>query len=116
MNKPGPLTEEEWEIVKEHPATAYRITSSTEEFSHISVEILNHHECWDGTGYPNGKEGKEIPLLARIISIVDAYDVMTYGRPYKKPMTRDEAINEIKRCAGTQFDPELVNVFIDIWR
>ena len=115
LNKPGALTGEEWQIVKEHPATGYRITSSTEEFAHVAVEILNHHERWDGTGYPRGKKEKDIPLLARIITIVDAYDVITYGRPYKKPMTREEALNEIKRCAGSQFDPELVDVFIDIY-
>jgi len=114
LNKPGVLTGEEWQIVKEHPATGYRITSSTEEFAHVAVEILNHHERWDGTGYPREKKEKEIPLLARIITIVDAYDVMTYGRPYKKPMAREEALNEIRRCAGSQFDPELVDVFIDI--
>ena len=114
LNKKEDLTEKEWNKIKEHPATGHRITSSTEEFSHVSKGILAHHEHWDGSGYPQGLKGEEIPLLARIIAIVDAYDVMTHERPYQKTKSKKEAIMELKRCAGTQFDPELVEKFIEI--
>jgi len=75
---------------------------------------LCHHEWWNGTGYPKGLKEKEIPLNSRIISIVDAYDVMTHDRSYKKAISRDDAIAELKRCVGTQFDPELVEMFINV--
>ena len=80
----------------------------------IATNILHHHERRDGTGYPKGLKGKEIPILSRIISIIDAYDAMLTERPYKKAMTKEEAIKEIKRCAGTQFDPKLVERFLKI--
>lgn len=114
LNKPGKLTKEEWEEIKGHTETGYRIARSTKEIEHVALDILSHHERWDGNGYPQGLSEENIPLLARINAIVDAYDVMTNGRPYKEPMTKEEAIEELKRCAGTQFDPELVNYFIDI--
>ena len=114
LTKPGRLTEKEWQIMKQHPRTGYRIASATEEFSHVAELILSHHERWDGSGYPRGLKREEIPLLARIITIVDAYDVMTNGRPYKEPMSKQEALEELKRCAGTQFDPELVEHFTEI--
>jgi HD-GYP domain-containing protein (c-di-GMP phosphodiesterase class II) len=77
----------------------------------IAEGILAHHERWDGGGYPEGLQGEEIALCSRIISIVDAYDVMISGRPYKKAMTKEEALEELKRCVGTQFDPALVELF-----
>ncbi len=111
LNKVGQLTEEEWEIIKEHPATGYRICSEVDEFSHVANEVLAHHEYWNGKGYPQGLKGKEIPILSRIITIVDAYDVMTNDRTYSKAISKKDAIEELKRCAGTQFDPLLVKEF-----
>lgn len=112
--KKGPLTEKEWEIIKRHPETGYRIARATEAFAHVAEDIFSHHERWDGRGYPRGLKGEEIPLLARITAIADTYEVMINGRPYKKALPHEEVIAEIKRCAGTQFDPELVEVFLSI--
>lgn len=114
LNKPGKLIEDEWEIIKSHPVKGAAIADSTAEFSPIAKYILHHHERWDGSGYPDGLVEKEIPLLSRIITLVDSYDVMTNDRPYKEPMTKWEAIKEIRRCAGTQFDPELAAEFIKL--
>ena len=113
LNKPEKLNDEEWETIKKHTETGFRITSNIEDFAHISHEILHHHECWDGSGYPEGISGKKIPLLARMLTIIDAYDVMVSGRPYKKAMSKEEAAAELKSCAGSQFDPELVEKFIE---
>lgn len=115
LTKKEKLTEKDWEHIKKHPESGYRIARSMEEFAHIAEDILCHHEHWDGSGYPKGLKGKEIPLLARIAAIVDAYEVMTNGRPYKEPLSHGSVIAELKRCAGTQFDPELVEVFISIF-
>ncbi|KZL89798.1 HD domain-containing phosphohydrolase [Clostridium magnum] len=112
LNKPGKLTEEEWNIMKTHSEIGYRIASSTPDLMHIAYKILTHHERYDGTGYPKGLKGEEIPLLSRILAIVDAFDVMTNERPYKKAMTVEEAIEELKKFSGTQFDPDLVEIFI----
>ena len=114
LGKSGPLTPQEWEIMKKHPETGSRIARSTEDFAHVAEDILSHHERWDGTGYPRGLKGRKIPLLARITSVVDAYDVMTNGRPYKAPLSQAEALEECRRCSGTQFDPELVELFLEI--
>jgi len=114
LTKPKDLSEKEWEIIKEHPQRGYTIASATEEFAPIAKAILHHHEHWDGTGYPGGLAGKEIPLLSRIISLVDSYDVMTTGRPYKKAMSKEEALAEIKMCASSQFDPELAEKFVEM--
>lgn len=116
LKKPGKLNEEEWEIIKKHPEKGASIVSSTEEFASISNYILHHHEHWDGSGYPGGLEGAEIPLLSRLISIVDAYDVMTNRRAYKEPLSKEEALTEIKRCSGTQFDPYLADNFIEMMK
>jgi HD-GYP domain-containing protein (c-di-GMP phosphodiesterase class II) len=114
LNKPGPLSPEEWEKVKQHPEIGYRIAQSSPDLISIGESILVHHERWDGLGYPRGIKGEEIPLNARIITIIDAYDVMVNGRPYKNPMTPEEALNELQKNAGTQFDPNLVKLFLQI--
>jgi len=114
LTKKSTLTEDEWEIIKKHPETGYRIARSTEDFAHVAEDILSHHEHWDGTGYPRGLKGEEIPLLARITAIADAYEVMTNGRPYKKTMSHEEVVAELKRCAGNQFDPKLMETFLSV--
>ena len=114
LNKPMKLTEKEWTKIKQHPATGYRICSEVDEFSHVAQEILAHHERWDGEGYPKGIKGENIPLLSRVISIVDAFDVMTHDRPYSPAISNEEALKEIDRCKGTQFDPDLVEEFIEM--
>ncbi|MCX8130696.1 MAG: diguanylate cyclase [Clostridia bacterium] len=112
--KNGSLTEEEFETMKKHPEIGYRIAVLSPELAPIAEAILTHHERWDGKGYPQGIKGKDIQEISRIISIVDAFDVMTNKRPYKDAVSKEEALSEIKKCSGTQFDPELVKVFIDL--
>jgi diguanylate cyclase (GGDEF)-like protein/PAS domain S-box-containing protein len=114
LMKPSALNKEEWEMIRGHPARGYKIASATSEFAVVAEEILSHHERWDGNGYPRGLKEKDIPYLARIISIVDAYDVMTSGRPYQSGISNAEALKEIRCCAGTQFDPELAVEFIEL--
>ena len=113
LNKPGSLTAEERGHIERHPEIGWRLLSSTDEFSELAKYVLSHHENWDGTGYPNGLKGETIPLEARIISVADTYDAMTSERSYRKKMSREEAVKELIRCSGTQFDPMVVDVFIN---
>jgi len=113
LNKEGQLTVEEWGEMKKHPEVGFRIAQSTTELAHIAELILTHHEHWDGGGYPQGLAGEEIPKLSRILALVDSYDVMTHDRPYRDKMTPAQAVKEIKRCAGTQFDPVLSKIFVE---
>ncbi|MEA2087853.1 MAG: PAS domain S-box protein [Candidatus Caldatribacteriota bacterium] len=108
------LTSSEWEKMREHSSIGYRMAKNIPDFAPIAQEILYHHEHWDGTGYPEGLKGEKIPLLSRIISIVDAYDVMQSRRPYKGAVSKAKALKEIKKCAGSQFDPQLVEIFLRI--
>ncbi|UNC93394.1 histidine kinase N-terminal 7TM domain-containing protein [Candidatus Contubernalis alkaliaceticus] len=112
--KKGPLTEDEWEIMRQHPEKGYRIAVSSPELKEVAELILKHHERWDGNGYPLGIKGKEVPVECRILSIVDAFDAMTNDRPYQKGKSKEEAVEELRRCAGTQFDPELVEKFLSV--
>lgn len=114
--KPGKLDAQEWEIMKTHTSKGYRIAKASPELEPISELILHHHEKWDGTGYPSGLKGEEIPLLSRIITVVDSYDVMVHDRPYHKAITEEAAREELKRCAGTQFDPQIVDAYLELLR
>jgi len=113
LNKPEKLNKDEWERMQRHPEMGYRILSSVNEFSAIADDILEHHERWDGKGYPRGLKGEESSLCARIIAVADSYDAMTTDRTYGKALSEEEATNEIRRCSGTQFDPEVARVFVE---
>ncbi len=112
--KKGKLNDEEFKIMQQHTVKGYRIAKSSPELGDIADCILSHHEKWDGTGYPNRLKGEEIPLLARIISAVDSHDVMVHNRPYHQAMPEEDAIAELRRCAGTQFDPNIVEIFTNL--
>ena len=112
LKKPGPLTKEEWEKMKEHPVIGSRIASALPELQSIMESIRDHHERWDGTGYPGGLKGEQIPILARILSVVDAFDAMTQDRIYRKAMTEGEAVAELLHHSGSQFDPAVVRLFV----
>ncbi len=112
LQKPGKLTDKEWEIIKTHPEIGYRIANTVPELVNIADFILAHHERWDGKGYPKGLAGEEIPLLSRILAVVDAYDAMTQDRQYRKALSIKEAQEELRRNAGTQFDPRIVDIFL----
>ncbi len=114
LNKPGSLTDDEWEQIKRHSGIGYRIVRSAPELVLVAEYILGHHERWDGQGYPQGLKGEAIPLPSRILAVVDAFDVMTRGRPYKQAVSQEEALWEIFRNSGTQFDPEVVNAFASV--
>ncbi|MGE5392076.1 MAG: PAS domain S-box protein [Deltaproteobacteria bacterium] len=114
LEKTGQLTPDEWETIKKHPEIGYRIGLSSPEMAPIAEAILHHHERWDGKGYPLGLKGVNIPLLSRIVAIADTYDVMVYGRPYQTPASQYEVRTELEKCAGSQFDPELVQIALGI--
>lgn len=114
LDKRGPLDNQEWEIMKQHPERGSAMLSPINELNPIIPIIKHHHERYDGLGYPMGLKNKEIPYLSRALSIVDSYDAMTTKRPYKEALNVDEASFELKRCAGSQFDPEMVQVFLSV--
>lgn len=112
LNKKEPLTEDEWTQIKQHPITGYNILKNVEEYASIAEAVLYHHERIDGTGYPSRLKGKKIPLFSRIIAVADAYEAMIAKRAYHTPKTKEEAIAELRLCANTQFDAEIVEIFI----
>ena len=110
--KPGPLTSSEWKVMRTHSEIGARIVMDNADLVDVAEAILSHHERWDGAGYPRGLAGEDIPLAARMLSIVDAFDAMTSERPYKRAIDAEDALQEIQRCAGTQFDPTLSEIFV----
>ena len=114
LNKVGPLDDKEFALIKQHTLTGYKIIKKVRSFSEISDIILYHHERVDGLGYPEGLSGQEISLATKIVSIADSFDAMTSKRPYRQSLTTTEALKDLKRCAGKQFEEGLVDVFIKL--
>ena len=115
LDKPGKLSEAEYSKIKKHSETGFKILSSVSEYLDIANVVLSHHERWDGLGYPRGLRNHEAPLESRIINVADAFDAMTVDRPYRKAFTTDRAVQELKDYAGKQFDPDVVNKFIELY-
>lgn len=113
IDKPGKLTDEEYDIIKTHPEIGYQILRAADEYSDLAIHALHHHERWDGKGYPSGLKGNDIPLFSRIIGIADAYEAMTADRPYRKKLSKEYAISEIMKYSGTQFDPKIAKIFLE---
>lgn len=113
LKKHGKLSKSEWDKIKQHPEVGYRIAQAVPELRQISEIILCHHERWDGKGYPRGLAGEEIPMLARIITLVDSFDAMTDNRGYARVLSKQEAIDEIKNGAGSQYDPMIAELFVN---
>ncbi len=116
LQKPGPLSPSEWEEMKRHSEIGYRIAQNSPELSIIAEYILSHHEHWNGEGYPRGLKGEEIPLISRILAVVDAFDAMTTDRVYRKSISEKEALEELKRKSGTQFDPVVIDAFCSLFK
>ena len=114
LTKKMRLTKEEWEILKQHPKDGVEIIKSVNSLKNVVPLILYHHERYDGFGYPVGLKEKEIPYLARVLTVIDSFDAMTSSRPYNKRKTYDEGLIELERCSGTQFDPEIVCIFSEV--
>jgi cyclic di-GMP phosphodiesterase len=112
--KPGPLSSEEWRIMRRHPEIGKRLIENIPFLRSAVPIVYHHHERWDGTGYPVGLKGEAIPLGARIFAVVDAFDAMTFDRPYSKAITFEAAKAEIHRCSGTHFDPTVVEAFLKV--
>ena len=112
LNKPDKLDEYEWAQMRRHPEIGFHLLSSVTRYSDFAKEVLAHHERWDGNGYPRRLKQEQIPLGSRIIAVADSYDAMTYKRPYRDPMTHQQACEELRRCSASQFDPKVVEAFL----
>jgi HD-GYP domain-containing protein (c-di-GMP phosphodiesterase class II) len=115
LRKPGPLTEEELGQIRRHPVAGARLVECFDDFLAALPYVLHHHERWDGTGYPHRLGGDSIPLEARVLGVADAFDAMTSVRPYRPALSVAQALSELERCAGSQFDPELAHTFVEGW-
>jgi HD-GYP domain-containing protein (c-di-GMP phosphodiesterase class II) len=113
--KQGQLTKQEWRTMRRHPLVGYDILAPVPIAERIKLAIRHSHESWDGGGYPDGLSAEQIPLAARIVAVADAYEALTTDRPYRSARDPEEAAEEIKRCAGTQFDPRVVDAFLQVW-
>ena len=111
LNKPGPLTAAEWRVMRTHPIIGYQLVADIPFLRTAALVVRCHHEMFDGTGYPAGLKKEEIPLAARVFSVVDAFDAMTADRPYRAALPVEAAVEELQKMAGTQFDPEVVRIF-----
>jgi two-component system, cell cycle response regulator len=114
LYKPGPLDEREWAVMRQHTVAGERILGASESMRPVARVVRASHERYDGTGYPDALTGEEIPLEARIVTVCDAYDAMLSRRPYKEPISSDNALAELRRCAGTQFDPLVVETLTQL--
>lgn len=114
LNKPAALSDDEWQEMEQHPDNGYRFLSAVPGMLGVAEAIFAHHERWDGTGYPRGLRGRQIPVEARIVSVVDAYDAMISPRPYRQAFSPRDAMLELDRCAKFQFDPDIVVAFLDL--
>jgi HD-GYP domain-containing protein (c-di-GMP phosphodiesterase class II) len=115
LRKAGPLTLEELEEIREHPRAGAALVTPMRSAWPALPYVLFHHERWDGRGYPTGLRGRSIPLEARLICIADAFDAMTSARPYRQTLSSERALSELEACSGSQFDPHLVELFLEIW-
>src|SRR5919201_5329785 len=113
--KRGRLDPEEFDEIRQHPTLGTKLLLRLTAFRGAFPYVLYHHERWDGKGYPTGRAGDEIPLEARVLAVADAFDAMTSDRPYRRALSHDEALAEVERCAGTQFDPEIAEIFIELF-
>lgn len=114
LSKPGPLTAAEWRVMRTHPIIGYQMLASIPFLKNAAELVRSHHEMYDGSGYPEGLTGEEIPLPARVFAVVDAFDAMTTDRPYRAALSTDHAQAELTRMAGTQFDPDVVAAFVPL--
>jgi putative nucleotidyltransferase with HDIG domain len=112
LDKPGKLTDEEFQLIKQHPAKGAEILSPIKQIRHIIPIVRHHHERYDGKGYPDGLKGEEIHIMGRIMCVADSVDAMGADRPYRKGRPMYEIIEELKKCSGTQFDPKVVEMFL----
>ncbi len=116
LRKPGALTDDELAQIRTHPTAGARLIEGFEDFRPALPYVRHHHERWDGEGYPDRLAGEEIPIEARLLGVADAFDAMTSDRSYRAALSVEQALAELQRCSGTQFDPALAEKFIEAWR